>query len=105
MAAEGQSDKKASDVEVCMMQRNGKKKECMKQKKAEEILERRKKEIQQAKKDEKDKMAREEYERWLGNIKRREQLKKQQKSLQAVHRNEVSFPWIPPGKVTYTKSY
>lgn len=37
----------------------------MKQKKAEEILERRKKEIQQAKKDEKDKMAREEYERWL----------------------------------------
>jgi len=40
-----------------------------------------------------------------GNIKRREQLKKQQKSLQAVHRNEVSFPWIPPGKVTYTKSY
>lgn len=37
----------------------------MKQKKAEKILERRKKEIQQAKKDEKDKMAREEYERWL----------------------------------------
>lgn len=37
----------------------------MKQKKAEKIIERRKKEIQQAEKDEKDKMAREEYERWL----------------------------------------
>lgn len=37
----------------------------MKQKKAEKVIERRKKEIQQAEKDEKDKMAREEYERWL----------------------------------------
>eukprot|EP00076_Gallus_gallus_P020230 XP_015140834.1 microtubule-associated protein 9 isoform X2 [Gallus gallus] len=97
--------KKKRDSISAVEKWNGKKKECMKQKKAEKILERRKKEIQQAKKDEKDKMAREEYERWLGNIKRREQLKKQQKSLQAVHRNEVSFPWIPPGKVTYTKSY
>ncbi|XP_072190682.1 microtubule-associated protein 9 [Excalfactoria chinensis] len=80
---------------------NDKKKEYMRQKKAEKIVERGKKKIQQAKKDEKDKMAIEEYERWLENIKRREQLKKKQKNLQAVHRNEVAFPWIPPGKVTY----
>ncbi|XP_031470121.1 microtubule-associated protein 9 isoform X1 [Phasianus colchicus] len=84
---------------------NDKKKEYMKQKKAEKIIERRKKEIQQAEKDEKDKMAREEYERWLGNTLRREQLQKKQKNLHAVHRNEVPFPWVPPGKVTYTKNY
>ncbi|XP_048798894.1 microtubule-associated protein 9 isoform X1 [Lagopus muta] len=84
---------------------NDKKKEYMKQKKAEKVRERRKKEIQQAEKDEKDKMAREEYERWLGNMLRREQLQKKQKNLRVVHRNEVPFPWIPPGKVTYTKNY
>ncbi|NXJ09256.1 MAP9 protein, partial [Odontophorus gujanensis] len=105
MAAEGQSGKTASDTEVCMKQRNDKKKEYMKQKKAEAILERRQKEIKQAEKDEKDKMAIEEYERWLEKIKRREQLEKKQKNLQAVHRDEMSFPWIPPGKVTYTKNY
>ncbi|OXB55102.1 hypothetical protein ASZ78_015605 [Callipepla squamata] len=81
---------------------NDKKKEYMKQKKAEAMLERRQKEIQQAEKDEKDKMAIEEYERWLEKIKRREQLKK---NLQTVHRDEMSFPWIPPGKVTFTKNY
>ncbi|XP_065592329.1 microtubule-associated protein 9 isoform X2 [Cyrtonyx montezumae] len=84
---------------------NDKKKEYMKQKKAEAILERRQKKIQQAEKDEKDKMAIEEYGRWLEKIKRREQLEKKQKNLQAVHRDETSFPWIPPGKVTYTKNY
>ncbi|XP_021251782.1 microtubule-associated protein 9 [Numida meleagris] len=84
---------------------NDKKKEYMKQKKAEEILERRKKEIQQGEKEEKDKMAIEEYERWMEKIKRREQLEKKQKNLPAVHEDEVSFPWIPPGRVTYTKNY
>lgn len=84
---------------------NDKKKEYLRQKKAEKVLERGRKKIQQERKDEKDKMAIEEYERWLENVKRREKLKKKQKNLQAVHRNEVAFPWIPPGKVTYTNYY
>lgn len=47
------------------LNRNEKKEEYIKQKKAEKVLERRKQEIQQTKKDEKDKKAIEEYERWL----------------------------------------
>lgn len=35
----------------------------------------------------------------------RKQLEKNQKKLQAVHGNEMSPPWRPPGKVTYSSSY
>ncbi|NWW48090.1 MAP9 protein, partial [Pedionomus torquatus] len=82
--------------------RNEKKEKYMKQKKVEKILERRKQEIQQAKKEEKDKKAMEEYARWLEKKEKREQLEKKQKKLQAVHGNEASSPWSPPGKVTYS---
>lgn len=39
------------------------------------------------------------------NKMRREQLEKNQKKLQAVHGNEMSPPWRPPGKVTYSNNY
>ncbi|NXN25798.1 MAP9 protein, partial [Nycticryphes semicollaris] len=81
---------------------NEKKEKHMKQKKVERILERRKQEIQQAEKEEKDKKAMEEYEKWLEKKEKREQLEKKQKKLQAVHGDEASFPWSPPGKVTYS---
>ncbi|NXK22144.1 MAP9 protein, partial [Arenaria interpres] len=84
---------------------NEKKEKYMKQKKVEKILERRKQEIQQAKKEEKDKKAMEEYERWLEKKEKRERLEKKQKKLQAVHGDEVSSPWSPPGKVTYLMNY
>uniref|UniRef100_A0A8C3PHZ5 Microtubule associated protein 9 n=1 Tax=Calidris pygmaea TaxID=425635 RepID=A0A8C3PHZ5_9CHAR len=84
---------------------NEKKEKYIKQKKVEKILERRKQEIQQAKKEEKDKKAMEEYERWLEKKEKREQLEKKQKKLQAVHGDEVSSPWSPPGKVTYLMNY
>ncbi|NXL52520.1 MAP9 protein, partial [Podilymbus podiceps] len=83
---------------------NEKKEEYMKQKKVEKVLERRKQEIQQAKKEEKNKKAMEEYERWLEKKERREQLEKKQKKLQAVHGDEISSPWSPPGKVTYSRN-
>ncbi|NXR74645.1 MAP9 protein, partial [Pycnonotus jocosus] len=85
--------------------RNEKKEEYIKKKKAEKFLEKRKREMQQAKKEEKSEKAIEEYERWLENKMRREQLEKNHKKLQAVHRNEMSPPWRPPGKVTYSNNY
>lgn len=36
---------------------------------------------------------------------RKEQLEKIQKKFQAVHGNEMSPPWRPPGKVTYSSNY
>ncbi|NWT34793.1 MAP9 protein, partial [Cardinalis cardinalis] len=87
------------------LRRNEKKKEYIKKKKVEKILEKRKREMQQAKKEEKSEKAMQEYERWLENKMRREQLEKNQKKLQAVHGNEMSPPWRPPGKVTYSSSY
>ncbi|OXB71199.1 UNVERIFIED_CONTAM: hypothetical protein H355_004169 [Colinus virginianus] len=45
------------------------------------------------------------FNRSSEKIKRREQLEKKQKNLQSVHRDEMSFSWIPPGKVTFTKNY
>ncbi|XP_021400435.2 microtubule-associated protein 9 isoform X1 [Lonchura striata] len=80
---------------------NEKKEEYIKKKKVEKFQEKRKQELQQAKKEEKSVKAMEEYERWLENKMRREQLEKSQKKLQAVHGNEMSPPWRPPGKVTY----
>ncbi|NXE94904.1 MAP9 protein, partial [Menura novaehollandiae] len=86
--------------------RNEKKEEeYIKKKKVEKFLERRKQEMQQAKKEEKNEKAMEEYERWLENKERKEQLEKSQKKLQAVHGNEMSRPWRPPGKVTYSSNY
>ncbi|XP_030306174.1 microtubule-associated protein 9 [Calypte anna] len=85
---------------------NEKKEEFVKQKKEEKIRERRKQEMQQAEKEEKSKKALEEYEKWLEKKERREQLeKKKKKKLQAVHGDEVSSPWSPPGKVTYSMNY
>ncbi|XP_071288036.1 microtubule-associated protein 9 isoform X2 [Agelaius tricolor] len=84
---------------------NEKKKEYIKKKKVEKFLEKKKREMQQAKKEEKSEKAMEEYERWLENKMRREQLEKNQKKLQAVHGNEMSPPWRPPGKVTYSSNY
>ncbi|NWV75662.1 MAP9 protein, partial [Dasyornis broadbenti] len=91
-----------SSLSLC---RNEKKEEYIKKKKVEKFLERRKQEMQQAEKEEKSEKAMEEYERWLVNKMRREQLEKNQKKLQAVHGNEVSPPWRPPGKVTYSSNY
>ncbi|NWV02480.1 MAP9 protein, partial [Ptilonorhynchus violaceus] len=87
-----------SSVSLC---RNEKKEEDIKKKKVEKFLERRKQEMQQAKKEEKNEKAMEEYERWLENKERREQLEKNQKKLHAIHGNEKSRPWRPPGKITY----
>ncbi|XP_015480948.1 microtubule-associated protein 9 isoform X1 [Parus major] len=84
---------------------NKKKEEYMKKKKVEKFLEKRKRAMQQAKKEEKREKAVEEYERWLENKMRREQLEKNRKKLQAVHGNEMSPPWRPPGKVTYSSNY
>ncbi|CAN8208739.1 unnamed protein product [Coccothraustes coccothraustes] len=84
---------------------NKKKEEYIKKKKVEKFLEKRKREMQQAKKEEKSEKAVEEYERWLENKMRREQLEKNHKKLQAVHGNEMSPPWRPPGKVTYSSNY
>ncbi|NXM18498.1 MAP9 protein, partial [Ploceus nigricollis] len=91
-----------SSLSLC---RNEKKEEYIKKKKVEKFLEKRKQEMQQAKKEEKSVKALEEYERWLENKMRREQLEKSQKKLQAVHGNEMSPPWRPPGKVTYFSNY
>ncbi|NXY14578.1 MAP9 protein, partial [Atrichornis clamosus] len=91
-----------SSLSLC---RNEKKEEYIKKKKVEKLLERRKQEMQRAKKEEKNEKALEEYERWLENKERREQLEKNQKKLQAVHGNEMSRPWRPPGKVTYSSNY
>ncbi|NXS63510.1 MAP9 protein, partial [Brachypteracias leptosomus] len=111
-AAEQSEEKTEAAQKSCYMMiscsslsqyRNEKKEEYMKQKKVEKIRERRKQEIQQAKKEEKNKKAMEEYERWLEKKERREQLEK--KKLQVVHRDEVPFPWSPPGKVTYSRNY
>ncbi|NXX17999.1 MAP9 protein, partial [Podargus strigoides] len=85
--------------------RNEKKEEYIKQKKVEKILERRKQEMQEAEKEERSKKALEEYQRWLEKKERREQLEKKQKKLQAVHGDQVSSPWSPPGKVTYSRNY
>ncbi|NWU18018.1 MAP9 protein, partial [Cephalopterus ornatus] len=85
--------------------RNEKKEEYIKKKKVEKFLERKKQEMQQAKKEEKNERAMEEYERWLENKERREELEKKQKKLQSVHGNEMSPPWRPPGKVTYSGNY
>ncbi|XP_030803864.1 LOW QUALITY PROTEIN: microtubule-associated protein 9 [Camarhynchus parvulus] len=84
---------------------NEKKKEYIKKKKVEKFLEKKKREMQQAKREEKSEKAMEEYERWLENKMRREQLEKNQKKLQAVHGNEMTPPWRPPGKVTYSSNY
>ncbi|KAM4780687.1 microtubule-associated protein 9 [Cyanocitta cristata] len=84
---------------------NKKKEEYINKKKIEKFLERRKRQMQQAKKEEKSEKAMEEYERWLENKIRREQLEKIQKKFQAVHGNEMSPPWRPPGKVTYSSNY
>ncbi|XP_023780629.1 microtubule-associated protein 9 isoform X1 [Cyanistes caeruleus] len=84
---------------------NKKKEEYIKKKKVEKFLEKRKRAMQQAKKEEKREKAVEEYERWLENKMRREQLEKNRKKLQAVHGNEMSPPWRPPGKVTYSSNY
>ncbi|XP_062349720.1 microtubule-associated protein 9 [Cinclus cinclus] len=84
---------------------NEKKEEYIKKKKVEKFIEKRKREMQQAKKEERSEKAMEEYERWLENKIRRKQLEKNQKKLQAVHGNEMSPPWRPPGKVTYSSSY
>ncbi|NWU01420.1 MAP9 protein, partial [Urocynchramus pylzowi] len=91
-----------SSLSLC---RNEKKEEYIKKKKVEKFLEKRKREMQQAKKEEKSEKAVEEYEKWLKNKMRREQLEKNQKKLQAVHGNEMSPPWRPPGKVTYSSNY
>ncbi|NXS11778.1 MAP9 protein, partial [Neodrepanis coruscans] len=84
---------------------NKKKEEYIKKKEVEKFLERKNQEMQQAKKEEKNEKALEEYERWLENKERREQLEKRQKKWQAVHGNEMSSPWRPPGKVTYSGNY
>ncbi|XP_063278883.1 LOW QUALITY PROTEIN: microtubule-associated protein 9 [Prinia subflava] len=84
---------------------NKKKEEYIKKKKVERFLEKRKQEMQQAKKEEKSEKAIEEYERWLENKTRREELEKNQKKLQAVRGNEMIPPWRPPGKVTYSSNY
>ncbi|XP_027532669.1 microtubule-associated protein 9 [Neopelma chrysocephalum] len=84
---------------------NEKKEEYIKKKKVEKFLERKRQEMQQAKKEEKNEKAMEEYERWLENKERREELEKKQKKLQSVHGNEMSPPWRPPGKVTYSGNY
>ncbi|XP_037992465.1 microtubule-associated protein 9 [Motacilla alba alba] len=84
---------------------NEKKEKYIKKKKVEKFLEKRKREMQQAKKEEKSEKAMEEYERWLENKMRREQLEKNQRKLQTVHGNEMSPPWRPPGKVTYSSNY
>ncbi|NWY15363.1 MAP9 protein, partial [Aphelocoma coerulescens] len=91
-----------SSLSLC---RNKKKEEYINKKKIEKFLERRKRQMQQAKKEEKSEKAMEEYERWLENKIRREQLEKIQKKFQAVHGNEMSPPWRPPGKVTYSSNY
>ncbi|NXB48004.1 MAP9 protein, partial [Leucopsar rothschildi] len=91
-----------SSVSLC---RNEKKEEYIKKKRIDKFLEKRKREMQQAKKEERSEKAMEEYERWLENKIRRKQLEKNQKKLQAVHGNEMSPPWRPPGKVTYSNSY
>ncbi|NXU86632.1 MAP9 protein, partial [Xiphorhynchus elegans] len=85
--------------------RNEKKEEYIKKKKVEKFLERKKQEMRQVQKEEKNEKAMEEYERWLENKERREHLEKKQKKLQAVHGNEMSPPWRPPGKVTYSGNY
>ncbi|NXM32905.1 MAP9 protein, partial [Oxyruncus cristatus] len=85
--------------------RNEKKEEDIKMKKVEKFLERKKQEMQQAKKEEKNEKAMEEYARWLENKERKEELEKKQKKLQSVHGNEMSPPWRPPGKVTYSGIY
>ncbi|NXD89683.1 MAP9 protein, partial [Chaetorhynchus papuensis] len=90
-----------SSLSLC---RNEKKEEYIKKKKLEKFLERRKRQMQQAKKEEKSEKAMEEYERWLENKIRREHLEKIQKKFQAVHGNEMSPPWRPPGKVTYSSN-
>ncbi|NXG04714.1 MAP9 protein, partial [Sakesphorus luctuosus] len=84
--------------------RNEKKEEYIKKKKVEKFLERKKHEMQQVQKEEKNEKAMEEYERWLESKERRERLEKQKK-LQDVHGNEMSPPWRPPGKVTYSGNY
>ncbi|XP_014748801.1 PREDICTED: microtubule-associated protein 9 [Sturnus vulgaris] len=84
---------------------NEKKEEYIKKKRIDIFIEKRKREMQQAKKEERSEKAMEEYERWLENKIRRKQLEKKQKKLQAVHGNEMSPPWRPPGKVTYSNSY
>ncbi|NXM49366.1 MAP9 protein, partial [Gymnorhina tibicen] len=91
-----------SSLSLC---RNEKKEEYIRKKKVEKFLERRKRQMQQAKKEEKSEKAMEEYERWLENKIRREHLEKIQKKLQAIHGNEMSPPWRPPGKVTYSSNY
>ncbi|NXF03157.1 MAP9 protein, partial [Smithornis capensis] len=92
-------------TEAAQVMMNEKKEEYIKKKKVEKFLERKKQEMQQAKKKLKNEKALEEYERWLENKERREQLEKKQKKLQAVHGNEISSPWRPPGKVTYSGSW
>ncbi|NXO38044.1 MAP9 protein, partial [Locustella ochotensis] len=87
------------------LHRNEKKEEYIRKRKVEKFLEKRKREMQQAKKEEKSEKAMEEYERWLENKMRREQLEKNQKKLKAVRENEISPPWRPPGKVTYSSNY
>ncbi|XP_050194445.1 microtubule-associated protein 9 isoform X2 [Myiozetetes cayanensis] len=82
-----------------------KKEEYIKKKKVEKFLERKKQEMQRAKKELKNEKAIEEYERWLENKERREELEKKQKKLRSVHGNEMSPPWRPPGKVTYSGNY
>ncbi|KAI1238416.1 Microtubule-associated protein 9, partial [Lamprotornis superbus] len=77
---------------------NEKKEQYIKKKKVDKFIEKRKREMQQAKKEERSEKAMEEYERWLENKIRRKQLEKNQKKLQAVHGNEMSPPWRPPGK-------
>ncbi|KAJ7409184.1 microtubule associated protein 9 [Willisornis vidua] len=84
---------------------NEKKEEYIKKKKVEKFLERKKHEMQQVQKEEKNEKAMEEYERWLERKERREQLEKKQRKLQDVHGNEMSPPWRPPGKVTYSGNY
>ncbi|NWT89256.1 MAP9 protein, partial [Lanius ludovicianus] len=91
-----------SSLSLC---RNEKKEEYINKKKVEKLLERRKRQMQQAKKEEKSERAMEEYERWLENKIRREQLEKIRKKFQAVHGNEMCPPWRPPGKVTYSSNY
>ncbi|NXP25702.1 MAP9 protein, partial [Scytalopus superciliaris] len=109
----GSVDKKVQHLVCCMMiscsslslYRNEKKEEYIKKKKVEKFLERKKQEMQQAQKEEKNEKAMEEYEKWLERKERKEQLEKKQKKLQAVHDNEMSPPWRPPGKVTYSGNY
>ncbi|NXK93162.1 MAP9 protein, partial [Formicarius rufipectus] len=85
--------------------RNEKKEEYIKKKKVEKFLERKKQLMQEVQKEEKNEKAMKEYEKWLESKERREQLEKKQKKLQAVHGNEMSPPWRPPGKVTYSGKY